>query len=200
MEPKLGGVDTGEVACSAGLVLLGAEGKAVHGDGIGDCGGSETCVGVPNLVAGEVLEIAGGKPIGTVEDDLGLHLGCCSSDGCDGSGCCVTSDVTVGCGGAESRAWCSNPDEFLNGVIEVKADGVGDACTGAGLGLVLELVDEVLVGVLGELATLGCVEVNVVGIDVEVNSGVVKYGWSRNEGGRKGKGDVELNFVVLESN
>jgi hypothetical protein len=56
LEPKLGGVDTGEVACAAGLVLLWAKGKAVNGDRIGNTGGTETSVVVPDLVAGEVFK------------------------------------------------------------------------------------------------------------------------------------------------
>jgi len=202
-EPQLSGVDTGEVACAAGLVLLGAEGKAVNGNGIGNTCGTETSVVVPDLVAGEVLKIPGGEPIGTVEDNLVKHVGNRSRHGGDGSGCGTSGCDVGGAVGAECGSWCSDPDEFLNGVVEVEADGGVGGVSRGGLLLVLELVDEVLVGVLGELATLGCVEVNVVGIHGELCGLKVGVGGTAGEvdvACGKRELDVELDFVVLEGN
>jgi len=56
-------------------VLLGAKCEGVHSDRIGNTSGTETSVAVPDLVAGEVLEIPGCEAIGTVEDDLCLCVG-----------------------------------------------------------------------------------------------------------------------------
>ena len=73
LEPELGGVNSGEVTCSGGLVFLGAKGEAVHGNGISNTGGAETRVAIPDLIAGEVFEVTSGEAIGSVQDNLGLH-------------------------------------------------------------------------------------------------------------------------------
>jgi len=55
------------------------------------------------------------------------------------------------------------------------------------------------VGILGELATLGCVEVDVVGVYVEsTRSKIDSSGTSIHEGAGKVELDVELDLVVLE--
>ena len=182
-------------------MLLGAESKRVQRNGIGDSSGTETSVAIPNLVAGEVLEIPGCEPIGTVEDDLDLGVGCGTSCSLDNGGWCGTTGIAC-----ERARTCegnggTNPHKLLNGVVEVKADGVVGTGTAGRLLLLLELIDEVLVGVLGELATLGCVEVDVVGVHSEVGGGQIACsGASVDVGGSQGELNVELDFVVLERN
>uniref|UniRef100_A0A6C0IA59 Uncharacterized protein n=1 Tax=viral metagenome TaxID=1070528 RepID=A0A6C0IA59_9ZZZZ len=73
-ELKLGVVDTGEVAGARWLVLLRAESEGVHCNGIGNTGGTETSVAIPDLVTGEVLEVAVGETISSVKSDLALSL------------------------------------------------------------------------------------------------------------------------------
>ena len=212
VECELGGIDTREVASATGLVFLRAESKRVHSDRISNSSGSETGVGFPDLVTGEVLKIAGSETIGTVEDDLGGEGGggtvSSSSDGRstagggdnDGTGGGTSSNIVDGAGRGEGSGG-TDPNKFLNGVVEVKADGVGAGGTAGGFLLGLELIDEVLVGILGELATLGGVEVHVISIDGKVAAG----GETRNNGttihpaGLLGEGDVKLDVVVLKS-
>ena len=74
VEHQLGGVNATEIACTTGLVFLRSEGKAVHTDGIVVGGCSETGVGVPDLVAGEIGNVALGEAIGSVKDDLGCEI------------------------------------------------------------------------------------------------------------------------------
>jgi hypothetical protein len=97
-----------------------------------------------------------------------------------------------------------DPEELLHGVVEVELDLVG----GRGDGLrtsVLNLLDEVLVGLLGEAAALLSVEVHVV--DVEGGSGE-GLGRRSNRGTNSGlrilavlpglEVNIDANLVVLE--
>ena len=106
-----------------------------------------------------------------------------------------------------------NPDKLLAGVVEVELDLVG----GGADGLVtseLELLDEVLVGVLGHLAALVSVEEDVVDVEGGSNKGLLVGGGGGDSAGgaaadvRHGpealtngaEVNVDLDLVVLESN
>ena len=102
-----------------------------------------------------------------------------------------------------------NPDELLTGVVEVELELVG----GRGDGLTaseLENLDEVLVGHLGELAALICVEVDVVDIERRGDeAGIANAGLDGSDRGGLGSVgphevlegvelEVDTDLVVLE--
>ena len=105
-----------------------------------------------------------------------------------------------------------NPDEFLARVVEVKLDLVGRRAYGF-ITSELDLLEEVLVGVLGHLAALISVEENVVNIEGGSNKGLLVgsrdglgSGCAR-EGGYSPEAltdganvEVDLDLVVLEGN
>ena len=86
-------------------------------------------------------------------------------------------------------------------MIEVETDGGSSAGTRTRFRLVLELVNEVLMGVLGELATLSGIKVNIVGIHVEIG-GTEIAGTNSTVKVRacESELDIEFNLVVLKSN
>ena len=106
-----------------------------------------------------------------------------------------------------------NPDKLLAGVVEVELDLVGGRTDGL-VTSELELLDEVLVGVLGHLAALVRVEEDVVNVEGGGNKGLLVGGGGRNSSGgaaadvRHGpealtngaEVNVDLDLVVLESN
>ena len=106
-----------------------------------------------------------------------------------------------------------NPDKLLAGVVEVELDLVGRGADGLVAGE-LELLDEVLVGVLGHLAALVRVEEDVVNIERGGNKGLLVGGGGAHSAGgaaadvRHGpealtngaEVNVDLDLVVLESN
>jgi hypothetical protein len=115
-------------------------------------------------------------------------------------------DVSVG---------LDNPDELLDGVVEVQLDLVGGRTDGL-VTSELKLGDQVLVGVLGEAATLVSVQEDVVNVEGSSNQGlVVGNGGGLGDGGIAGStvelGDgpqalvngakvkVDLDLVVLKS-
>jgi len=133
-------------------------------------------VAVPDLVTGEVLKIPCGEAIGTVKNNLDLGVRCRTSGTNNNARGCGSSGNGVNAGCSSESGGGTDPDELLDGVIEVEADGVIGAGTGAGLLLLLKLVDEVLVCVLGKLATLGGVEVDVVGVHGKTAAGKIGSG------------------------
>ena len=115
-------------------------------------------------------------------------------------------DVSVG---------LDNPDELLDGVVEVQLDLVGRRTDGL-VTSELKLGDEILVGVLGEAATLVSIQEDVVNVEGSSNQGlVVGNGGSLGDGGIAGttvelgdgpqalvngaKVKVDLDLVVLKS-
>ena len=106
-----------------------------------------------------------------------------------------------------------NPDKLLHGVVEVKLDLVGGGADRL-VARELELLNEVLVGVLGHLAALIRVEEDVVDVEGGGNKGLlVGRGHGLGASGASLKGvhgpealtdgaevDVDLHLVVLESN
>jgi hypothetical protein len=129
---------------------------------------------VPKLAPGEVRDMTISEAIGTVKNQAHSKIGASSLKVVDDPevvGGCITDDLErSGAAGNDkvvnfgflNRAGGSGKDKFLDGVVEVETDS-GAVLTG----LNLQLVDEVLMSVLGELATFGGVEVNVVGIHLE---------------------------------
>jgi hypothetical protein len=107
------------------------------------------------------------------------------------------------------RVALDNPDELLNGVVEVELDLVGGGSDGLSTSE-LEDVDEVLVGDLGELAALIGIEVDVVNIerssDEALGVDTVTDGVSVGEGGGVVPAEVaevvelevDTDLVVLE--
>ena len=106
-----------------------------------------------------------------------------------------------------------NPDELLARVVEVDLDLVGGRSDRLVTG-VLELLNEVLVGVLGHLSALVSIQEDEVNVDRGSNKGLL-VGRGDGEGRRGGDGgqvldspqaltnrseiDVNLDFVILES-
>ena len=107
------------------------------------------------------------------------------------------------------RVALDNPDELLNGVVEVELDLVGGGSDGLSTSE-LEDIDEVLVGDLGELAALIGIEVDVVNIerssDEALGVDTVTDGVSVGEGGGVVTAEVaevvelevDTDLVVLE--
>ena len=146
-----GVVNAGEVARARRLQVLGLQGEGVHVDTLRR-GGRVVLVGLHGV---EVLALTLHKPIMAVELDLG------HSHGVAEVGVRV-APRGVGLGVAVKVAGVlHNPDELLHGVVEGHLDLVG----GGGHGLLtgeLQLLDQVLVGHLGEAAALLSVQVDVV--------------------------------------
>ena len=222
-EEERGVINAGQVASAAGLVLLGLEGERVDVDTDGrDVGvvlvrlhfvevatlaNLETIVtvelderGDARVLAGHTLNAGDGvtrledravPPVGEVEGLLALP-------GEDGGIVAGHEGITL-----------HNPDELLARVVEVELELVGGRRDGL-TASELEDVDEVLVGDLGELATLISIEVDVV--DVERGSNQVGRGDTiaddvhvavlgssvEAEVADVVEGQVDTNLVVLE--
>ena len=169
----------------ASVMLVGLDETEVGSITLG-----ETVVAVElELAAVEGLVGVGGE--GGVEDAGGVG---------DGAGVVLDAGDVTGELERVLALTTSNPDKLFNGVVKVEAMVVVLGGFGAG---VLELLDEVLVGRLGETATLLGVEVDVV--DEHAGSGL-ELGHDAIGGalGNEVLGvpelDVNLHLVVLESN
>ena len=113
-------------------------------------------------------------------------------------------DEVLARGAVHERVTLNNPHELLDGVVEVELDLVGRRGDGLSTS-VLELLNQVLVGLLGEPAPLLSVEVHVVDVQGRCSQGL--------DGGGGGGGGlvvaavdpllelhVDADLVVLESN
>jgi hypothetical protein len=184
------GVNTGHVASARRLVLLGLKAEGIH---------------VDTTILGHVLVVLVGlnqvkvrtgtlgETVVTVELELSQGDGVLTSSG--GSVVSVVEPVLI----RDIRVLLDNPHELLDGVVEVQLDLV----VGVGNRLItseLQLLDQVLVGLLGELATLISVQVDV--IDVEGSSRQSRGAISSadNEFRTLAELKVDLNLVVLQSN
>ena len=172
-------VDAGEVACTGRLVLFGLNGEGVHVDVLlGDAG-----VVLKGLDEAEVGTFTGIKTVVSVKLE-------------------VRADNSVGRTVGElvtSFGLCDNPDKLLNGVVEVQT--VGTVFNRGFITGELELFDEKFVLRLGETLALIGVEVDV--IDVQRHRGLIGGGnaiATVAEVGELGKGEVNLDFVVLKGN
>jgi hypothetical protein len=193
---NVAGVAGPEVS-SAGGSDVNSAGRLKEAAGVDECGG----VGANGLLAAERVDGVGEgiEGVGVVEG-----LG--------------TKKLEEQVGGVEGRAVVDvgialdNPDELLNGVVEVELNLVGGGADGLVTGE-LELLDEVLVGVLGHASALVGVEEHVVDVQRGGNEGLVVGGVELAVAAGLGEGanspqalvdganvEVNLDLVVLESN
>ena len=121
-----------------------------------------------------VGRLAGRCPVVTVELEMGLI---------ERSGV-ITNTGAIG---------LLNPNELLDGVVEVKLD----LALGFLLTCKLKLLNEVLVGDLGKSATLIGVKVDVVHVE---GGGVERLGGAGDASGGAREFDYQLDLVVLERN
>jgi hypothetical protein len=214
--------DTGRVAAH-----IGKMGKVVCGASSGVNIPPSGSSGV-NIVGTGIVEETGGIDVrGGGAGNAGL-----GAEGVDGVGESIDGvGVVEGLGAEETvensarlegRAvvnvlvGLNNPDKLLNGVVKVELDLVGRGTDGLITGE-LELLDEVLVGVLGHTPALISVQEDVVDIERCSDEGLVVSSDSLErsrpgEGGRAQSGDgeqalldgadvkVDLHLVVLKSN
>jgi len=190
-------VDPGEVAGAGGLVLLGLERERVRVDtGVGGAGvvvvGLDLVEVLALLLLETVLtvedELEGGEGTdGLLSEDgrtaNGTNLNHRGTSGGGGNETVralegvlvgVELDVKIGRRGGEvpEGVVCLGvgeaPHKFLDGVIVREADLLGTTISGNSVSAgVLNLLNEVLVTLLGESATLLGVKVHVVGPDLE---------------------------------
>ena len=212
-------VDAGEVAGTGGLVLLGLEreGVRVH-TGVG-----VARVVVVGLYLVEVLALLLLEAVLAVEDELEGRKGtgvllserlggtAVGTGDVEGSTLSTNGNGTVGGGevvknnlgvevlggevpqGRLRRSVGEAPRKFLDWVIVREADLLGRRGVNGVVASVLDLLDQVLVALLGEAAALLGVEVHVVGPDLE-DGGVDEGRHVRREV------DVNADLVVLKGN
>ena len=210
-------VDAGEVAGTGGLVLLGLEreGVRVH-TGVG-----VARVVVVGLYLVEVLALLLLEAVLAVEDELegrkgtrgllGERLGgtAVGTGDVEGSTLSTNGNGTVGGGevvknnlgvevlggevpqGRLRRSVGEAPRKLLDGVVVGEADLLGRRGVNGVVASVLDLLDQVLVALLGEAAALLGVEVHVVSPDLE-DGGVDEGRHVRREV------DVNADLVVLQ--
>tara|TARA_Y100000992_G_scaffold295637_1_gene256808 strand:- start:361 stop:1059 length:699 start_codon:yes stop_codon:yes gene_type:complete len=189
-------VDAGEVASTSGLMLLGleSEGVGVH-TGVGGTGVVEVGLNLVEVLTSLLLEavLAVEDKLELVDgtDSLLGELGSTTSGTThkEGSTRGAGGDETVGVGGGEvllennlggltlggevphlgtGVTLVAAPYELLDGVVVREADLLGTTGGGNSVGAsVLNLLNEVLVTLLGKTPTLLGVEVDVVGPDLE---------------------------------
>ncbi len=159
-------------------MLLGLEGKGVHVDtNSGDVG-----VVLVRLDQVEVLALALGEPIVSVELNLGSHHRVLAGEALHaGHGVTRVEDGAVppvgvvegllslegadgGIVAGDEGIALDNPDKLLGGVVEVELDLVGRGGDGLGTSE-LELLDQVLVRDLGEAPALIGIQVDVIHVE-----------------------------------
>jgi len=134
-------LDQVEVASlTVGEAVVSVELDDAGNDGVVARQALNTCDGVARLQDGAV------PPVGVVEGLLSLP---------------GANNVVVA---ADERVTLNNPDKLLARVVEVQANLVVSRCNGL-TARVLELLDEVLVGDLGEAAALVRVQVDVIYVE-----------------------------------
>ena len=212
-------VDAGEVAGTGGLVLLGLEreGVRVH-TGVGVAGVVVVGLHLVEVLAlllleavlavkdelegrkgtrGLLSERLGGTAVGT-GDVEGSTLST-NGNGTVGGGEVVKNNLGVKVLGGEvpqgrlRRSVGEAPRKLLDGVVVGEADLLGRRGVNGVVASVLDLLDQVLVALLGEAAALLGVEVHVVGPDLE-DGGVDEGRHVRREV------DVNADLMVLQRN
>jgi len=193
--------EEGGLGSATRLPVVGSGGLADSAGHVEKAGGVDVAVGAADVL-GATKSVDGlGKSIDGVRVVEGLGTERAEKHGGGVKGRAVI-DVSVG---------LNNPDKLLAGVVEVELDLVGGRADRL-ITSELELLDEVLVGVLGHLAALVRVEEDVVDVEGGSNKGLLvgSGGADGARGGRKG-GDgpealtngaevnVDLDLVVLES-
>ena len=224
-EEERGVVNTGQVARARGLVLLRLEGERVDVD----TDGRDVGVVLVRLDLVEVAAFADLEAIVAVELDEGSDDRVLAGHTLNaGDGVARLEDRAVppvreverlltlpGVGdegiAADEGVTLDNPHKLLTRVVEVELELVGGGSDGL-TASELEDVDQILVGDLGELTTLISIEVDV--IDVERSGNQVGSGDTITDYIDVGvlgsnielevadivEGQVDTNFVVLESN
>ena len=201
----IGAVDRGAVEArvlTRAPLLVGAEaGGVVHGAGLLEqARGVDEARGTRGLVGSTESVDRVGESIDGVRVVEGLGAQGAVEHAAAVQGGAVV-DVGVG---------LDNPDELLAGVVEVQLDLIGRRADRLVAGE-LQLLNEVLVGVLGHLAALIRVEENVVHVQRGGNQGLLVGRGHRLHTGRAGEGldgpqaltngaevDVDLHLVVLQ--
>ena len=187
-------VNAGEVARARRLQVLGLQGEGVHVDTLRR-GGRVVLVRLHRV---EVLALTLHKPIMAVELDLGHRHGVAEV------GVGVAPRGVGGGVAVEVAGVLHNPDELLHGVVE----GHLDLVRGGGHGLLtgeLQLLDQVLVGHLGEAAALLSVQVDVVNEQRASDQAVavqvvdIRGGVSVTQVLELVELNVDLHLVILES-
>ncbi len=183
-----GGINARHVESTRGLVLLGLQSKGIHVDTLV---GGHVLVVLERLDQVEVITLALSEAIVTVQLQLGRsgHV-LAASEG-------IAIDI-VGPSIGGNRVTHTNPDQLLDGVVEVELDAVV-ARHQSLITSELELSDQVLVRELGETAALIGIQEDVVnpqrgGRDVASQSA---------SGGQVGlllELQVDLDFMVLHVN
>ena len=201
-------INAGEVASSGGLATSGLEGEGVQVDASGHVGAD----GLVGLHLVEVRALAGGETVLAVQLQLGgvqhgeaLVVGLGVGNIAQG----VVAGVQVGHGGVLAVAGGTGlvevPRQVLGGVVQVQTDVLAGLAGGGGGGGLsageLQLLNQVLVGQLGEAGALLCVQEDVVnphghlgggdgggGLSSVVHVQAVHLG---------SQGEVELDLVVL---
>jgi hypothetical protein len=181
LEIEGGIVNAGHIASTGRLVLLGFEGEGVHVNVRLVCSGANgytfvMLVGLHELV---VRGLAGGSAVMTVELDVSLGVG----------GGVSTDTAVIGI--------LFNPDKLFYGVVEVELEfGLSFLITGE-----LKLLNEVLMGYLGESAALVSVKVDVINIEGGgVECGRFSVDMVLNYSGCGSELYVNFDLVVLKRN
>ena len=172
-----GVINTGQVACPRGLVLLRGQGKGVHVD----THGRHVGVVLVGLHLVEIASLADGEAVVAVQLDQGSHHGVLASHALYASqGVSRLGHGPVPPIGVVERLLAlpgvhhvviarhigialHHPHQLLTGVVEVQLQLVGGGVDGLGPSE-LQHLNQVLVGHLGELATLVSVQVDVIHI------------------------------------
>ena len=207
------------------LVAVDTEVGGIVRAGSATAGGPEVSSAASGS-GGDVIGASLGEEAAGIDDTVGTGHRVRAAEGVDGVGKSIhgvgvveglgAEQLVEQTGGIKGRAvvdvgiTLNNPDELLNGVVKVELDLVGGRADGLITGE-LELLDEVLVGVLGHAPALVGVEEDIVDIQRGGNEGLVVGGVDL--GGARGGGqradspealvdgadvEVDLDFVVLK--
>ena len=219
MELERGVVDTREVARARRLVVLRGDGERVHVD----ARGRHVREVLVRLYPVEVVAAALLEAVVAVELDEGRHYGVVAGEALNQSVRVARLEdgavprigvverllavvrVHGGIVAADEVITLYNPRQELHGVVEVHAQLVGRGSDRL-LTSELELLDEVLMRVLGELAALISVEVDVIYEQRASLEALLAHvvGQQRVVGPAhvldRGKVNLELDLVVLEGN
>ena len=206
--------------------LLAGGNTEVAGVAGGAGRGGPEVAGAASGSASDIIGTGLGKQAADVNDTVGSRHGVRAAERVNGVGEGIDGiGIVEGLGaeqleekaaGIEGRAVVdvgvalNNPDELLNGVIKVELDLVGGRADGF-VASELELLDEVLVGVLGHASALVGVEEHVVDVEGRCNQGLVVSGvhlLGTGGGGQRtdrpealvdgANVEVDLDFVVLK--
>ena len=219
------GKDEGAGVGKSGLLLSAVDTKVGPAENSGG-GGPEVSGATTGRSVGDVISASLGEETADIDDSVSTGDRVGSAEGVDGIGKSINrisvveglsaEQLVEQTGGIEGRAvvdvgvTLDNPDELLDGVVEVEFDLVRRRADGLITGE-LELLDEVLMGVLGHAPALVGVEEHIVNIQRSGNEGLVVSGVDLGgTGGGSQRADspetlvdgtnikIDLDLVVLE--